>query len=68
METQAKYHHPADALRRFMESRDWSQAELAAHFRVSQSAVSRWLSGERVPREMHVRWWLLAEGVDPRCL
>lgn len=55
-------------LRMVLASRRWTQADLAAYLGVSQSAVSRWLSGSRVPRQRRVRAWLLDLGVDPKCL
>lgn len=59
---------PADTLRRAMQARRWSQADCAKAFGVTQPAVSRWLSGERVPRHPKVRLFLLKQGADPRCL
>jgi DNA-binding transcriptional regulator YiaG len=37
------------ALRRILDARQISQAELAAELGVAPSAVSRWLSGDRLP-------------------
>jgi len=56
-----------EVLDRLMTERNWSQAEVAAAFGVSQSTISRWRKGERFPAR-RARHLLLAHGVDPRCL
>lgn len=45
-----------------------TQAELAAACGVSQSTISRWITGERRPWRQAHRRTLLKWGVDPRHL
>jgi transcriptional regulator with XRE-family HTH domain len=57
-----------DAIFALMAARNWSQAEAAKSFGVTQPTISRWLTGDRRPRTRAARHRLLDLGVDPRCL
>lgn len=50
-----------EEIRKLMELKGWSQAEFARQAHVSESAISRWLSGESVPTALArvlLRQWL----------
>lgn len=55
-------------LRRLQATEGDRQADLARRFGITQSAMSRWLSGERRPQKREHRRMLLSLGVDPRHL
>jgi hypothetical protein len=68
MATSGTSHTVGRVLTRVMRERRCNQTELARAFRVPQSTLSRWMAGERRPRERRARLELLRLGVDPRWL
>lgn len=54
--------------RQMQQERGYTQADIAALVGVTQSAISRWMRGERVPRQRRIRQQLLQWGVDPQWL
>ena len=57
-----------EVLRHRMATAGATQASLAKAFGVTQSAISRWINGNRRPWKQEHRRKLLALGVDPRHL
>lgn len=55
-------------LRRLQKEADLDQRAIARRFGVTQSAISKWMTGERRPRAQAHRRKLLDLGVDPRFL